>query len=214
MLFFNYINNIIVIYIMKIVFYLYLFTLCNSFFRRFLPKTKNNPVIQIGFLPGSNIPIDFYDPFLESLTDKLEFDVNITKYTYFPLQTTLNNTIMIGHSFGGSISLLYCVKDYIQNTNCINSCILINSHFNHAGKMPYPKISLNIITQPVLTILGRNDEKLPYKKAIHDYEVAISEKNKNKEFITNDGNHTSCFTDDILLSSTTDLIADYIHKHM
>ena len=199
---------------MKLVFYLYLFTICNSFFHHFSPKKTRNSVIQIGFLPGSFIPIDFYKPFLENLKTKLDFDVNITHYTYFPLQTTLNNTIMIGHSFGGSISLLYCIKDYIQNTNYINSCIIINSHFNHAGKMPYPKIKLNIVKQPVLTILGRNDEKLPYEKAINDYDIVYSEKINNKEFIINNGNHTSCFTDDILLDSTTDLIAEYIHKHM
>ena len=199
---------------MKLVFYLYLFTLCNSFLHRFLPKKTVNPVIQIGFLHGSNIPIDFYQPFLQDLTSKLKFDVNITNYTYFPIQSTMNNTIMVGHSFGGTISLLYCIKDYIQNINSINSCVIINSHFNHGGKMPYPKISLHTVKQPVLTIIGRNDEKLPYKKAIHDYEVARSEKIKNKEFIINNGNHTSCFTDDKLLSSTTDLIADYIHKQM
>ncbi len=199
---------------MKLVFYLYLFTLGECFFRRFFSKRRVDPVIQIGFLPGSNIPLDFYQPFLEDLTNKLEFDVNITNYTYFPLQTTVNNTIMIGHSFGGSISLLYCVKDYIQNTNYINSCVLINSHFNHGGKMPYPKISLHMIKQPVLTIIGRNDEKLPYRKAIHDYEVVVSEKIKNKEFIINNGNHTSCFVDDNLMSYTTDLIAEHIHKHM
>ena len=94
---------------MKIVFYLYLFTLCNSFLHRFLPKKTLNPVIQIGFLHGSNIPIDFYQPFLQDLTSKLKFDVNITNYTYFPLQSTMNNTIMVGHSFGGTISLLYCI---------------------------------------------------------------------------------------------------------
>ena len=199
---------------MKLVFYLYLFTLSECFFRRFFLKRRVDPVIQIGFLPGSNIPLDFYQPFLEDLTNKLQFDVNITNYTYFPLQTSVNNTIMIGHSFGGSISLLYCVKDYIQNTNYINSCVLINSHFNHGGKMPYPKISLHMIKQPVLTIIGRNDEKLPYRKAIHDYEVVVSEKIKNKEFIINNGNHTSCFVDDNLMSYTTDLIAEHIHKHM
>ena len=52
----------------------------------------------------------------------------------------------------------------------------------------------------VLTIIGRNDEKLPYRKAIHDYEVVVSEKIKNKEFIINNGNHTSCFVDDNLMS--------------
>lgn len=199
---------------MKLVFYLYFFSLCNSFFHRFLPKKTNNPVIQIGFLPGSLIPIDFYETFLENLKTKLDFHVNITNYTYFPLQPTMNNTIMVGHSFGGTISLLYCIKDYIQNINSINSCVLINSHFNHGGKMPYPKISLYTIKQPVLTIIGRNDEKLPYKKAIHDYEVARLEKINNKDFIINNGNHTSCFTDDILLETTTNLIAEYIYKQM
>ena len=199
---------------MKLVFYLYLFTICNSFFLRFLRKTTIKPIIQIGFIPGSNIPTNFYEPFFENLKTKLIFDVNITDYTYFPLQTPLNNTILIGHSFGGSISLLYCIKDDIQNTNCINSCIIINSHFNHAGKMPYPKIKLNIVKQPVLTILGRNDETLPYKKAISDYEIAYFEKINNKQFIINNGNHTSCFTDYNLLDSTTNLIADYIHKHI
>ena len=80
--------------------------------------------------------------------------------------------------------------------------------------MPYPKINLYTIKQPVLTIIGRNDEKLPYKKAIDDYEVTRLEKIKNKDFIINNGNHTSCFTDDILLETTTNLIAEYIHKHM
>ena len=180
----------------------------------FFRRQELIPLFKSGFYLGLIFLSISISLFLENLTNKLEFDVNITNYTYFPLQTTVNNTIMIGHSFGGSISLLYCVKDYIQNTNYINSCVLINSHFNHGGKMPYPKISLHMIKQPVLTIIGRNDEKLPYRKAIHDYEVVVSEKIKNKEFIINNGNHTSCFVDDNLMSYTTDLIAEHIHKHM
>lgn len=191
-----------------------LFLCSNAFFFNLLKK-NNSPslkTIQIGFLHGSKIPNEYYKPFFDDLKDRFDNPVNITYYSYFPFTDIINNTILIGHSFGGTIALLYCIKDNIQEINHIKSCILINSHFNHRNKMPYPGIKMHSISQPVLTFLGRNDEKLPYKKAIDDYEVARMKNYTNKTFLINNGNHTSCFINPDEMDCMTEQVAIHIRK--
>ena len=159
---------------------------------RLFSNSKINKV-NIEFFHGSNIKSSFYLPFLNELQNsyKLKFSTpNYITWPFFP-----ENTILIGHSFGGTICLLYYMIEKLMGTSNIKACILINSHFNQREVMPYPKIDILSIRVPVLTILTDNDEKLPLSKAMDDA-IYVKENNiSNKIFFIVTGNHTSCFTD-------------------
>ena len=132
----------------------------------------------IVFLPGSYIDPKTYKPFINNIEDKLNcknimFKISFAQY--LPLLDCKEETIIIGHSFGGFFGLLNCIK----NKNNIKACVLINSHFNQRYKMPYFAIPLKCVKQPILTILTRDDDKLPLNKALDDYCVSIEEKINN-----------------------------------
>lgn len=159
--------------------------------RLFSSSLKNK--INLEFFHGSNIDSSFYLPFLNKLQDSCEMDVSTPNYITWPFFP--KNTILIGHSFGGSICLLYYMFEKLMGTSNIKACILINSHFNQREVMPYPKIDILSVHVPVLTILTDNDEKLPLSKALDD-SIYVKESNiYNKKFIVITGNHTSCFTE-------------------
>lgn len=158
--------------------------------RLFSSSLKNK--INLEFFHGSNIDSSFYRPFLNKLKDSYEINVSTPNYITWPFFP--KNTILIGHSFGGSVCLLYYMIEKLMGTSNIKACILINSHFNQREVMPYPKIDILSVHVPVLTILTDNDEKLPLSKAMDDA-IYVKENNiSNKIFIVVRGNHTSCFT--------------------
>lgn len=171
--------------------YITLILQCCSSVRLFSNSKINK--VNIEFFHGSNIDSSFYLPFLNELQNsyKLKFSTpNYITWPFFP-----KNTILIGHSFGGTICLLYCMIEKLMGTSNIKACILINSHFNQREVMPYPKIDISSIPVPVLTILTDNDEKLPIFKAIDDAIYVKQNNIANKEFVAITGNHTSCFTE-------------------
>jgi hypothetical protein len=181
----------------------------NGFFRRLLriPPPK---VLQIGFLHGSHIPNSFYKPFLDTLRDEFDMPLNITYLPYFPQEPLQNNTIIMGHSFGGFFGLLYCIMDQSRNINNVKGCVLLNSHFNERYKMPYIGVKQNKLKIPVLTLLNRDDDKLPLPKALDDYEVSIERKDTRKRYIVNSGTHSSSFTSDVEMELVCKQIKDFV----
>ena len=156
--------------------------------------------LNFGILPGSGIDHTFYDTFKNKLKTDIHspFGTTITNMNYCLFQKIPPNTILVGHSFGGFLALLYCVRETLYSESNIIGCVLINSHFNERIKMPYPGIRLQSVEQPTLVLLGRKDNKLPIQKAMDDYKVMteLSELYpKNKEFVVSDATHTSIFTD-------------------
>lgn len=156
--------------------------------------------LNFGILPGSGIDHTFYDTFKNKLKTDIHtpFGTTITNMNYCLFQKIPPNTILIGHSFGGFLALLYCVRETLYSESNVIGCILINSHFNERMKMPYPGIHLSSVKQPTLILLGRKDKKLPINSAMDDYKV-LSEHSEvcsqNKEFIVSDATHTSIFTE-------------------
>ena len=181
----------------------------NGFFRKLLriPRPK---VLQIGFLPGSQIPNSFYEPFLDTLQDEFDVPLNIIYLPYFPQEPLQTNTIIIGHSLGGFFGLLYCIMDQSRNINNVKGCVLLNSHFNERYKMPYLGVKQNKLKMPVLTLLNRDDDKLPLVKALDDYELSIKRKDNNKRYIVNNGNHTSSFTREMEIESVCGQIRNFV----
>ena len=185
-----------------------------------LHANKKERIINIGFLCGSNTGYEFYTPFINNLYNKINnntniynYNVNIKKVSYFPLTSFENNTILIGHSFGGTMSLLYAIRDTLKNENNILSCIIINSHYNLRNKMPYPSISPILIKQPVLTILNRQDKRIPFIKTIDDYNIILASNISDKKFEVNNGTHFSCFINENEINITVNQIIDFLTNY-
>ena len=136
--------------------------------------------------------------------------LNITYLPYFPQEPLQTNTIIIGHSLGGFFGLLYCIMDQSRNNNNVKGCVLLNSHFNERYKMPYLGVKQNKLKMPVLTLLNRDDDKLPLVKALDDYELSIKRKDNNKRYIVNNGNHTSSFTREMEIESVCGQIRNFV----
>ena len=157
------------------------------------------------FYPGSQIRNSKYLPLLQIIKTK----TNITEVSfgrYLPLTDYKNDTIIIGHSFGGYFGLLNCMK----NVNNVKGCILINSHFNQRYKMPYFSIPIKKVEQPVLTILSEFDSILPLENAIDDFFITSEENLDNKFFKLINSTHTSHFHNYENLEELSTQISNFI----
>lgn len=166
---------------------------------------KKNTPITIGFFPGSGIPVSTYTRFLQELqySDCKLNPVNNINISIRPSVLMPENTVLIGHSFGGSICLWLALFDKAINRNNVKACILINSHFNQRRVMPYPPININKLDIPVLVMLSEHDNKLPLFKSLDD-KLYVKEQNiTNVQFVINSGNHTSRFTNFNEIKTTT-----------
>jgi hypothetical protein len=170
------------------------------------------------FFPGSFIKNEVYDPFLTNIQRNLRqknIKVNVTVEKYLPLKDAneiSEDTILIGHSFGSYFALLNCIHNrrYNDNDN-IKGCILINGHYNQRHKMLYSNVNMEDITQPVLMILNKDDEKLPLHKAIDDIFIKYEENLDNKYFIINNGTHLSSFMNDTIIEEQITMFIETIH---
>ena len=171
--------------------------------------------INLEFFHGSNIGSSFYEPFIEQLQNTVNkpknlLRMNVSTPNYITWPFFPKNTVLIGHSFGGSICLWYCMLEKLLGVSNIKACVLINCHFNQRNVMPYPKINMLSIKVPVLTILTNQDEKLPIFKAIDDA-IFVKENNiTNKMFVVIEGNHTSCFIESYEMNSTVGHIKNFL----
>lgn len=133
--------------------------------------------------PGSFVNKQRYTRLIGEMRDKLGNGSKVMIDDYkLCRQYPEKDTILVGHSFGGTFALLDA--KYKQNVKAV---VLLNSHFNSRGKMPYSKIDVKDISQPVLTILGTKDRKLDFVSAIDDLFYTQDEHIKNKYFLVKEG---------------------------
>lgn len=161
----------------------------------------------IYFSRGSFIDKSMYSNFLRELQAKLP-DSNVEYQDYITWKGFSKNTILIGHSFGGFVSLLHTMN-HPEN---VKACVLLNSHFNHNTQMPYLRVSMHTIKQPVLCIFTDMDEQLPYEKVFQDWEVAVTNKMENKIFDFYTGTHFSMFTHKEQIDRVSDRIVKFIKQ--
>lgn len=177
----------------------------------------NAHTYNIIFLKGSQIKNDFYSPFLQKLQTELNSRNLPQKSTlkigeYFSISPPEPFSIVVGHSFGGFFALLKA----IQHPEQIKGCVLINSHFNQRGVMPYIPLSLDKIKQPTLILLNQHDKKLPLSKAMDDYHIYRNTPAPNysiaprKEFHIRPGTHLSSFIEPVEIQQTVSDIVDFI----
>lgn len=161
----------------------------------------------IYFYRGSFIDRSIYTDFLTHLQDRLP-DSNVEHQDYITRNEFPKDSILIGHSFGGFVSLLYTMK----NPEKVKACVLVNSHFNHNFQMPYLRVSMHKIKQPVLCIFTNYDEQLPCEKVFQDWDVALKKQMKNKQFELYEGTHFSLFTHRTHVNLLGDSIVKFIQK--
>lgn len=135
-------------------------------------------LFQCLFYTGSWVKEEKYKDLLTRINEHPQVeDVQIHK----PFQTPPNNTILIGHSLGGYFAL----RDAQRHPDRVKGVVLVNSHFNSRGVMPYPSIKTYSVEVPVLTILAGQDERLPIRKAIDDAWECAQENEMDKYFVVN-----------------------------
>ena len=161
----------------------------------------------IYFCRGSFIDKSMYSNFLRQLQVKLP-DSNVEYQDYIAWKDFPEDSILIGHSFGGFVSLLHTMN----NPENVKACILLNSHFNHNYQMPYLCVSMQKVKQPVLCIFTNFDEQLPCEKVFQDWQIATNEKMTNKHFELYDGTHFSIFTQQEQVKLISDRITKFIQQ--
>lgn len=138
-------------------------------------------LFQCLFYTGSWVSEQQYKPFVDYIQNHPHVEnVNFHKFLQSPPKNR-NDTILIGHSLGGYFAL----KDAIKYPDRVAGVVLLNSHFNSRGVMPYPRISISDVEVPVLTILGGKDDRLPIKKSMDDAWECIQERETSKFFRVN-----------------------------
>ena len=161
----------------------------------------------IFFYRGSFVDKSMYAYFIKNLQRRLP-ESTIQFQDYIRTSDFPKNSILIGHSFGGFVSLLHTM-DHPEN---VKACILLNSHFNHVNQMPYLRVPIDKVKQPTLCIFTNLDEQLPCKKVFQDWDIAIEKHIENKEFELYDGSHFSIFTKPDSSKMASDNIANFISR--
>ena len=138
-------------------------------------------LFQCIFYTGSWVPESKYQSLVNQI-QKHPFIENVHFHKWYQSPPKdRNDTILIGHSLGG----FFALQDAIQYPDRVAGVVLLNSHFNSRGVMPYPRIPMHHVQVPVLTILGGRDDRLPIRKAMDDAWESIQERNSDKYFKIN-----------------------------
>lgn len=172
--------------------YILLFTICLA-----------ASAYHIRFLPGSFVKKDTYENFLEGLQNRLQTD-SFEYMSYISLPCYPPNTILVGHSFGGSIALL-------QSQCChenIHAIIIMNCHFNVKEQMPYFPIAFEKVKNKVAVLYCKEDQQLPYNMVKIDCDEAEKKEIDSIRFKCFSGDHFSLFLD----ANTTSNAIHYIES--
>jgi len=149
------------------------------------------PIIKafhIRFFQGSMISKETYQPFLKEIESILPCD-SVQFQPYWKLKPFPPNTILMGHSFGGSMALYHSLI-YSEN---IQGIVLLNSHFNALGQMPYIPFPLSKVKIPIYIAYGKYDQELPYEMVVIDKEETDRQKKTDIMFKEYESDHFAIF---------------------
>lgn len=141
------------------------------------------PFFQFLFYTGSWIRPERYTPLLEKLSSPTVLPARPILFHPLANASSGADTILIGHSLGGYVALL----DAIRYPEKVAGVILLNSHFNTRGSMPYPRVNSDLLSCPVLTLLGQSDERLPIQKGLDDLFDDLCERRINRHVVVHPG---------------------------
>jgi len=147
---------------------------------------------QLFLLKGSFVPNRVYQPCLNYCKEQWNHTISIQEAHLWKRNHYSQDTILIGHSFGGYLALL----DYFANPDTVRGIVLVNSHFNSRHKQCYPAMDQSTIPIPVLTILGGRDDKLPIDISFDDFQETMDRCLEHKFYWFNlTMNHEDYFND-------------------
>lgn len=161
----------------------------------------------IYFCRGYFIDKTMYSNFLRELQVRLP-DSNVEYQDSIVWKEFPEDTILIGHSFGGFVSLLHTMN----HPEHVKACVLLNSYFNNNMQMPYLCMSMHTIKQPVLCIFTDMDEQLPCEKVFQNWEIAVTNKMNNKFFDFYSGTRYSMFTHQEQINLISDRIVKFVKQ--
>lgn len=166
-------------------------------------------LFQLLFYTGSWIKETKYKPLLDNLKNPYIDEIKIHKTFEQQITSYENSSILIGHSLGGYFAL----RDAIKYPTKVAGVVLINSHFNSRGVMPYLRTSIRDVQVPVITILAENDKRLPISKSMDDLWASIQYNHKDKFFVVNKNmSHLSGIINEFdKMSKITDPIVHFIN---
>lgn len=151
-----------------------------------------NLAYQIFLYQGSGVPNKHYVPLLTSLATQNSniTHINTKSYSFFQRNEFKEDTILIGHSFGGYFALKDAIHDKERKNHRVKAVVLLNSHFNSRGQAPYFRLPIDSVSIPVLTLLAEQDDRLPLEWAIPDYWQTIGSKlERNRPFLLYPSHH-------------------------
>jgi len=136
------------------------------------------------FYGGSHINKNDYKPILDQLPHNIVFkDSNLNSALDICFnKTEKQSKILIGHSFGG----YYALNDYLKYPDNVKGIILLNSHTNSARKALYPGVDYRKLHTPILTILGKKDQRLSLNYGLHDMWQSQENNKGNTFYIVDD----------------------------
>jgi len=121
---------------------------------------------QLFVYKGSHVPSPQYTPLVHSLSQRFS-DLNVTvqegDYSFFKRKTFDDDTILVGHSFGGYFSLLDA-----RCNDKVKGVVLLNSHCNSKGSAWYPGVKQETLDIPLFTLVGGRDNRLPLQTVLPD----------------------------------------------
>lgn len=161
-----------------------------------------NFAFQIYFLKGSFVKDKVYEPLLKNISTSIK----IYPAHLFHERTYEKDSIVIGHSFGGFLSLW----DYGKNQDKIKGLILLNSHMNNGGKAVYSKINSDDIPIPILTILGGKDKQLPIDVSYWD--MIEDQKTHHYYYIDKDIGHYDMMTNHSYQKKYSEILTTFIQN--
>ena len=151
------------------------------------------PLFQVILYTGSFVDKAKYTPFIDSFRAQTGYNVTIArsslvctgKYSnllnswFHPNETF----VLIGHSFGG----YRACRDALVFPTQVKGLILINSHLNSQGKMPYLRLDPTLFSSPILTVLAENDTRLPLRRALYDLYTKLDDRLYRHFYLVNKG---------------------------
>lgn len=159
------------------------------------------------FYCGSFVNDCKYGCFLDSLIERYNCTVSLVKPFESVNSKIRNNSILIGHSFGGSFAL----KDALQYSSQVDGIVLINSHLNSRWKMPYPPFPATKVTKPLLSILAGDDDYLPLNKGLDDLYEKINERYANHFYYVNENfDHFTGIANNVSTDIITSQVASFV----
>lgn len=180
---------------------------------------------QVLLYRGSHVAEKLYEPLVSGLgTHFPNVSIAFQDYSFFRRSHFSEDTVLLGHSFGGYFAVLDALVDQKKTKSHVKGIVLLNSHFNSQHQVWYPSLKQEDVNIPVFTIAGGNDTRLPLAHVLPDLWDKQQKYLYNKSYkIYPDETHFSTLNSTLVLDdiqtfirsvwSTTPFTTESFEKH-